>query len=240
MDSHVDVGPDVLAAAYVPEGEAPTRRVGDLTADDVDSVIRFDGRTVTLLEPPYRKDGLVGLLVHVEGTAYDLPLTCSPDQPYTLVSAPARPADMVDATHAVEHARELDRVSARIVSLEAELPVLRRRKRELSEALLGHFAAIGEKNLRFDDRIAFVFPELYPEFEQREDGTRYTLRDLVPVLEELGRHGAIKPAEAGYKALLAIFREYAKAGEPLPPKLAAMVRPQTAQTVRVGPGKASG
>lgn len=228
--------PDVLAAAYDPSG--PPAVVGDLTGDHEGSVIRILGKAMTLLEVLDRPAPDVNLLVRIDGNPFESALSFPAATPCEMVTPSTRTTDMVDMTDFEEQARELDRIARLIVAREAELPVLKERKRELADRLLERMAALGEKRIRFDDRVAFLFPEMYPAFEQREDGTKYTMRDLAPVLREEGYAGAIKPEEAGFKALLKIFRDHAKAEKPLPPKIAAMVRPETVYTVRVGPGKA--
>lgn len=230
----MNTSPDAQAAAFDPE--APPTVVGDLTEDDIDSVIRLDGQVMTLLEVTPRSSS-VDLLVRIDGNPFDTSLNAPPSTVYELVSAPARPADMVDSALAEEMGRELDRLGTLIEAREAEIPVLKKRKRELADKLLEHLAAVGEKNLFFDRRRVYIFPELVPEFEQRDDGRKYTMRDLAPVLRKIGYPGAVKPEEAGYNALLSIFREHAQADKPLPPELAAMVRPRIVHTVRVGVGK---
>lgn len=152
--------------------------------------------------------------------------------------------ELVDRDAVRARARELDDVSARIRRIEAELPLLRRRKTELSDLLLADLATLGEKSLPFvngtDSRNAYLYPVTVPVFHQKDDtGRRYTLGDLAPVLRSLGFHGAVKPEEAGYNELLRIFREHRKAERPLPPELAELVDFETVHEVRTGVGKAA-
>lgn len=226
--------PDVLAATYAPDA---VTTVADLTEDDRDSVIEILGRTVTLLEVTARPPYDVELLVRVDGESFDRSLTFPLFTIYTLVTPPVRPADMIDDATFLEQARELDRLGALIEARDAEITVLKKRKKELSDRLLEYLAGIGEKNAYFDRRRVYLFPEAYPEFEQRDDGTKYTMQDLAPVLRDLGYGWAVKPEEAGYNALLKILREHEQAKRPLPAKLAAMVKLQRSHTVRVGVGK---
>lgn len=230
----MDISPDAQAAAFDPEAQPPV--VGDLTEDDGGTVARIDGKVMTLLEV-YPRSASVDLIVRIGDNPFESSLSLPAATPYELISAPVRPADMIDSAEAETMARELDRLGALIEAREAEIPELKKRKRELADKLLEYLAAIGEKNMFFGSRRVYIFPELVPEFEQRDDGRRYTMRDLAPVLRKVGYPGAVKPEEAGFNALLKIFRDHAKAETPLPPELAAMVHPKIVHTVRVGVGK---
>lgn len=232
------ISPDVDAATFDPD-EPPTGTVGGLTEAYAGAVISVDGRVMTLLAATQAAPDTV-LLVREGGEAFDRTRTLPAGHPYRLVSAPpADPERMLDKVQLTAWARELDRVGREIDRMEAELLVLRKRRTELSSLMLEFMAMLDNRPHYFDNRRAYVFPLLVPQFEQREDGRRYTMRDLAPVLRSIGRGDAVKPEEAGFNALLKIFRDHEAAGRPLPEELSGMVGPRVVHEVRIGVGRAS-
>lgn len=234
--------PDQLAADYDPDEITGT--AGDLTEDHVGAVVSLGGDIVTLVAVSPVGATHVELITRRDGEDFDRSLSVLAAQPYRLVTPP--PGDgieLIDPEEVRARARELDGISARIRQLDIELPELRRRKAELSDALLADLAMMGEKSVAFtngsDRRRAYVYPVLIPVYRQKDEtGARYTPRDLAPVLRSLGEHDAVKPEEAGHNALLRIFRRYISAEKPLPPELAEMVRHEIVHEVRVGVGGA--
>ncbi|NUT90832.1 MAG: hypothetical protein HOY78_02265 [Saccharothrix sp.] len=238
--------PDASAAAFDPEDTAPADLyplAGEIDERHIGAVLCIGDEEATLVGILPSPPGMATFAVRREGEDSDRIRSYLAAQPVQVVeSAPqVRPdtARMLDREALSAKARELARLTARIKDLEIELPALRRRKAELAGELLEPMVLMDGKPWHFDDRRLYLFPVLVPEFEQREDGTRYTVRDLAPVLRALGYHDAVKPEEAGHNALLRIFRDHAKDEKPLPPQLAAMVSPRTVHEVRVGVGRGS-
>lgn len=226
--------PDAQAAAYDPT--AVTGAVGDLSDDDAGSVIAFEGEVAVLLDVTHYPP-MVDLLVRLDGQPFDSSRRLHRDVSYVVVTAPAKPAAMLDTAGFEKLAREFDALGARIEALDAEIPVLKKRRQALADRLEEHLAAVGERSAGFDRRRIYLYPQLVPEFEERPDGRKYTMRDLAPVLRALGFGPAVKPEEAGYNALLKIFRDHEREGKPLPPALLAMVHPRRVDSVRAGVGK---
>ncbi len=134
-------------------------------------------------------------------------------------------------------ARELDRVSAAIRSNDAENKTLKQRKQELSERMLGTFAQVGQATLAFDDRRAYIHHEIYPEFEERGDGSKFGYADLVPILKSIGREEQVTPETVNYRTMQGILREIRDGVIPMPPELEAMVKIGEKAEVRVGVGR---
>lgn len=169
-------------------------------------------------------------------TTFDVPA----DTPCTVLAEGAvELTDIVDMKDFYAKARELDRVSKMILANDQATEELKKLKKKLSDELLGTFAQVGESTLPFGERRAYIHTTLVPEFEEKPDGdgTKYTLRDLVPVFQRLGREDQVTPATVNFQTLSGVLREIRDGVIPMPPELAAMVKIGEKAEVRVGVGK---
>lgn len=230
--------PDTLAAQFDPDADE-ILTVGSLTADDVDSVIDLQGVVGTLTSVTQCEDGTTHLLIQEEGRPFEASARVPADSPYVLIEPVAtQVADVVSMEDFYGMGREMDRIGKRLTAISAEEAELKARKTELSNQMVAVFARLGESRLYFDDRRAYVFTETYPAFKARDDGTKYTLRDLVPVLESMGREAQIQPPTVHYKTAIAVLKELTAEGG-LPDELAALVELKRVPEVRVGVGAKS-
>ena len=230
--------PDQLAAQFDPNTDE-TLIVGSLTSDDVDAVISLSGVEGTLTSVNPVGDDEVHLLIQEEGRPFETSATVARDTPYVLIEPVAtQVADVVSMEDFYGMGREMDQIGKRLKAITAEEDALKARKAELSNQMVAVFARLGESRLYFDDRRAYVFHEAYPAFKAKDDGTKYTLRDLVPVLESLGREAQIQEPTVHYKTAISILKELMAEGG-LPDELAAIVELEHVPTVRVGVGAKS-
>lgn len=235
--------PDEKAAAFDPAAAPPppVSTVSDLGSDHHDLVVEVAGVTGELIA------------CHTNETSTSTELVIQePDRPFTttfVVSADTAckvvDEDLVQLTDVVTMddfyrlARELDEVSRAIRDSKSAITALTERKQKLSEKLLGTFAQVGQETLAFDDRRAYVFHEVVPEFEEKNDGSKFTYQDLVPVLKELGREEQVTKETVNYKTLQGILREIRDGAVPMPPELAVMVKIGERVEVRTGVGRKS-
>lgn len=230
--------PDTLAAQFDPDADE-TLTVESLTPDDVDSVISLHGVEGTLTSVTRCEDGTVHLLIQEEGRPFEASARVAADTPYVLIQAVAtQVADVVSMEDFYGMGREMDRIGKRLTALTAEEDELKARKRELSDQMVAVFARLGESRLYFDDRRAYVFSEAYPKFKAKDDGTKYTLRDLVPLLRAMGREAQVQEPTVHFKTAIAVLKELTAEGG-LPDELAAVVELEYAPSVRVGVGAKS-
>lgn len=140
-------------------------------------------------------------------------------------------------TLTVELAREKAELDDLVKATEDELKKLKARKKKLGHQLADDFANVGISSLRLDNgRTAYIYPNVVPEFQERSDGSKYAWEDLVPVLEMLDRRAQIAAPTVHHATLMAIIKEYAAAGKPLPAALTAIVQPRKLMEVRIGRG----
>lgn len=235
--------PDQMAAEYNPAAipPPPVEKVGDLANAHI-------GLTVDVA-------GVIGELMRVhnhEMSPHTKVVIQEPDRPFdTTFDIPSDTAceivngDLVQLTDVVsmedfyELARELDRVSKEIRKNDESTKALKERKRHLSEKMLGTFAQVGQSALAVDDRRAYIHHELYPEFEEKDDGEKYTYRDLVPVLKAMGREEQVTAETVNYRTMQGILREIRDGVIPMPPEMAKMVKIGEKAEVRIGVGRKS-
>lgn len=237
--------PDQMAAEYDPAAAPPppVTKASDLTSAHIGLIVEIAGVTGELTGGVIDNGGTNSIdEIHIQES----------DRPFvTRFSVAAGTAckvidedliqltDVVDMKDFYEYARELDRVSKTIRANKAENKALEERKRQLSEKLLGTFAQVGQQTLAFDDRRAYVHHEVIPDFEERDDGTKYGYRDLVPVLKAMGREEQVTEETVNYMTLCGLLREIRDGVIPMPPELAAMVGIGEKAEVRVGVGRKS-
>lgn len=235
--------PDEKAAAFDPgvSPPPPVDKVGDLTSVHVGLIVEIAGVTGELVEQWTKS---LGTMTEVSVQEADRPFVTrfevAADTPCKILDE-----DLIQLTDVVSMedfytlARELDRVSKEIRSNKAAISALTARKEQLSEKLLGTFAQVGQETLAFDDRRAYVHHEIIPEFEEKDDGSRYTYRDLVPVLRALGREEQVTEATVNFRTLQGILREIRDGAVPMPDELAKMVKIGEKVEVRTGVGRKS-
>lgn len=234
--------PDEKAAAFDPDAPPipPVGNVGDLTEAHVGSTIEALGLVgiLTAVRRHGADDSMVQITMQEDGR----PLPTMFSQPAhvwcALVEGPeVQLTDVVDMNDFYAKARELDRVSKQIRANDAATEELKKLKSKLSDELLGTFTQVGESSLNFGDRRAYIHTTLVPEFEEKPDGTKYTLRDLVDIFKQLGREDQVTAETVNYQTLQGVLREIREGVIPFPSQLAAMVKIGERPEVRVGVGR---
>lgn len=232
--------PDEKAAAFDPDEELPpVSAFGDLTQAHVGHRITALSLTGTLTELHQYDE-------HTQVTIQEpeRPLPTTFGQPHHVTCELAgddeiQPSDMVDMNDFYAKARELDRVSKAIRANEAANKELKELKEKLSDELLGTFAQVGQSTLAFDDRRAYVHTAIVPEFEEKPDGTKFTLRDLVDIFKQLGREDQVTQETVHFQTLQGVLREIRDGVIPMPPEMAKIVKIGERPEVRVGVGRKS-
>lgn len=237
--------PDEKAAAFDPgvPPPPPVDKVSDLTQAHIGMIVEIAGVTGELVGGFVDNGGTDSIdEIHIQEV--DRPFVTrfevAADTPCKVLDEDlVQLTDVISMEGFYELARELDRVSKEIRSNKAAISALTARKEQLSEKLLGTFAQVGQETLAFDDRRAYVYHEVIPEFEERGDGSKYKYEDLVPVLKALGREEQVTKETVNYKTLCGILREIRDGVIPMPPELAAMVKIGEKVEVRTGVGRKS-
>lgn len=233
--------PDDRAAAFDPEAEPlpSVEKVGDLTSEYAGSTIRTCGVTGELVKvTPWLSGGTVQIAFREEDRPFDTVVDIPAQTPCEILDGPeVSLTDVVDMTDFYAKARELDRVSKAIRANDEATDELKKLKAKLSDELLGTFTQVGQSTLAFDDRRAYIHTELVPEFEEKGDGSKYGLKDLVEVFETLGREEQVTPKTVNYNTLRGVLREIRDGVIPMPPELAKMVKIGERPEVRTGVGK---
>jgi len=236
------LSPDEQAATFDPDAP-PVTTVAELTDAHIGKQVKTFGVVGELiavahnghLEGPEFTSIVIQEAERPFGTRFDLPSAT----PCEIVDGVVALTDIVDMNDFYALARELDRVSKEITSNDAATKALKERKRELSEQLLGTFAQVGQETLGFDDRRAYIHHEIFPDFEERVDGTKYGYADLVPVLKSIGREEQVTKETVGYRTMQGLLREIRDGVIPMPPELAKMVKIGVKAEVRTGVGRKS-
>lgn len=241
--------PDEKAAAFDPAATPPppVTKVSDLTQGHIGLSVEISGVAGELvsvhnedLDPAVRSD--IG--IQESGRPFVTHFEVEHDARCTVVNEDLlQLTDMIGMDEFYNLARELDRVSEEIRKNKAANETLTERKRQLSEKLLGTFAQVGEETLAFSNgekpRRAYVFHEIVPQFEEKEDGQPFTYRDLVPVLQAMGREEQITEATVNYRTLQGLLREMRDGVIPMPPEMAKIVKIGERVEVRTGVGRKS-
>jgi hypothetical protein len=235
--------PDEKAAAFDPAAipPPPVETVADLTTS------AHTGLTITVLgitgelTSVYSSDvgGPSEITVQEADRPFPTRFTAALTEQCEIVGDATTVTDVIAMDDYYALARELDRVSTSIRSNDAANKQLKERKQELSEKMLAIMARLGQSTLAFDDRRAYIHRELYPEFETRDDGTKYTYADLVPVFRSLGRAEQITPETVNYRTVQGVLREIRNGVIPMFDELAAMVKIGEKAEVRTGVGRKS-
>lgn len=232
--------PDEKAAAFDPEvpPASPVENIGDLLEKHIGAQIEVFGVRGELINYSHELNGTT-VVIREADRPFDTTTGClSCETPCAILADdPVLVTDVIGMDDFYALARELDRVSEEIRSNDSATKALKERKRQLSEKLLGTFAQVGQETLAFDDRRAYIHHELYPEFEEKGDGSKYTLTDLVPVLKALGRAEQVTPETVNYRTMQGILREIRDGAIPMPEELAAMVKIGEKVEVRTGVGR---
>lgn len=234
--------PDVKAAEFDPDAAPPPPPVstaGNLTCAHQGLIVEVFGVVGELVEQ-YTNDTstITTIGIQEDDRPFVTRFEVSSDTPCKVIDEDlVQLTDVVSMDDFYSLARELDRVSKAIRSGKAEIEALSERKRVLSEKMLGTFAQVGQSTLAFDDRRAYTHTEVYPEFEEKGDGSKFGYADLVPVLKDLGREEQVTKETVNYRTLCGILREIRDGVIPMPPTLAAMVKIGEKVEVRTGVGR---
>lgn len=239
--------PDQMAADYDPAAipPPPVSIVGDLTGAHIGLTVDTCGVTGELMTWHLNDKGtLAEISVQEADRPFITTFEVHVDRPCEIVDEDlVQLTDVIGMEDFFALARDLDRVSQEIRNSKSAIEALTERKRKLSEKMLGTFAQVGESTLAFTNsdkaRRAYIHHEIVPEFEEKDDGAKYTYRDLVPILRELGREEQITEATVGYRTLQGFLREVKEGVIPMPPKMAAMVKIGERVEVRTGVGRRS-
>ena len=233
--------PDEKAAAFDPDSAPapPVATVADLSSAHLGKTITLSGITGELIGC-HSSDvgGPSEITVQESNRPFPTQIPAALDVPCEVLDGdPVDLTDVVDMNDFYAKARELDRVSKAIRANEEANKNLRVLKEKLSDELLGTFAQVGQSSLTFDDRRAYIHPTIVPEFEEKEDGSKYGLKDLVDIFKQLGREDQVTKETVNYQTLQGVLREIRDGVIPMPPEMAKIVRIGERPEVRVGVGR---
>ena len=209
------------------------KHIGELIA--VGEVI---GVLLTLprrIERPGQED-LVMLTIQQAGQTLATSLTHEASTVVTLLPHDDEdPADEIPAALDPGKVRELADIEDRLRIAEGSVTELKARREALSKELMGTFEILGYDEVVIDGRKVYLREDTYPNYREREDGTKFTAADAVEVLRTIGRGVQVSPETVNYQTMGSILREYRDAEQPVPPELDAVVKLDSKYSIRVGP-----
>lgn len=165
-------------------------------------------------------------------------MTTTPDEAAAATEMPDAQPEAAPEAAAIDPqlVRELALVTDMLKAREGEVKDLKERKRRLSDQLLGTFELHGVDQLKVDGRLAYVHSPSFPVYLDKpadQGGGRYTAKDAVAVLREIGRGAQVQPETVNHQTMGAILREYRDSKTALPEPLAKIVKLEETPEVRV-------